>query len=309
VSLHRLTHLIIGVPDLDEAAKFYTDFGLTPVEGPGAASERRFGTVDGGEQLILVHTPIRRLVEIGVAAQDRDDLHSIQSRLARLHIESRVDRGELVTVEPATGIAVKVAVAEPLQQKWQVAEHNYPGDIRRADVRAPALYRETRVRPRKLGHVVFGSTDYLTSKRFFMEGLGFRLSDEVQDIGAFMRCSPDHHNVLVQAAPVPHLHHTSWEVEDIDEIGRGAQDLLAEHPERHVWGIGRHWIGSNFFWYFRDPAGNMTEYYSDMDEIIDDQIWEPGIWGADKSPNQWGPPMPPSMISPDDLAELMAGLH
>ncbi|HTH90320.1 VOC family protein [Mycobacterium sp.] len=309
MSLHRLTHLVIGVPNLDDAAKFYTDFGLTPVHGPGAASERRFGTVDGGEQLILVRTPIRRLVEIGVAAQDRDDLRSIQSRLARLNIDSRVDGAELATVEPATGIAVKVAVAEPLQQKWQTAEQNYPGDIRRPDVRAPALYRETQVRPRKLGHVVFGSTDYATSKRFFMDGLGFRLSDEVQDIGAFMRCSPDHHNVLVQAAPVSHLHHTSWEVEDIDEIGRGAQDLLAEHPERHVWGIGRHWIGSNFFWYFRDPAGNMTEYYSDMDEVIDDQIWEPGIWGQDKSPNHWGPPMPPSMINPDDLAELMAGLH
>jgi catechol 2,3-dioxygenase-like lactoylglutathione lyase family enzyme len=279
------------------------------VQGPGVATERRFGTVDGGEQLILVHTPIRRLVEIGVAAQDRDDLHSIQSRLARLDIESSLDGAELAAVEPATGIAVKIAVAEPLQQKWQVAEQNYPADIRRPDVRAPALYREARVRPRKLGHVVFGSTDYATSKRFFMEGLGFRLSDEVQDIGAFMRCSPDHHNVLVQAAPVTHLHHTSWEVEDIDEIGRGAQDLLAEHPERHVWGIGRHWIGSNFFWYFRDPAGNMTEYYSDMDEIIDDQIWETGVWGVDKSPNHWGPPMPPSMISPDDLTELMAGLH
>jgi len=91
VSLHRLTHLVIGVPNLDDAAKFYADFGLTPVHGPGAASERRFGTVDGGEQLILVRTPIRRLVEIGVAAQDRDDLRSIQSRLARLDIDSRVD--------------------------------------------------------------------------------------------------------------------------------------------------------------------------------------------------------------------------
>ena len=309
MSLHRLTHLKIGVPSLDDAATFYADFGLTPVQGPDAATERRFSTVDGGEQLILVHTPIRRLVEIGIAAQDHDDLYSIQSRLARLDVGARVSGSKLATVEPATGVGVKIAVAEPLQQNWQVAEQNYPGDIRRPDVRAPSLYREARVRPRKLGHVVFGSTDYHTSKRFFMDGLGFRMSDEVQDIGAFMRCSPDHHNVLVQAAPVPHLHHTSWEVEDIDEIGRGAQDLLAEHPERHVWGIGRHWIGSNFFWYFRDPAGNMTEYYSDMDEVIDDQIWEPGVWGVDKSPNHWGPPMPPSMISPDDLAELMAGLH
>jgi hypothetical protein len=53
----------------------------------------------------------------------------------------------------------------------------------------------------------------------------------------------------------------------------------------------------------------MSEYYSDMDEILDDQLWDPGIWGTDKEPNPWGPPMPPSMIKPDDLAELMAGLH
>jgi hypothetical protein len=53
----------------------------------------------------------------------------------------------------------------------------------------------------------------------------------------------------------------------------------------------------------------MSQYYSDMDEILDDQLWHPGIWGTDKEPNHWGPPMPPSMIKPDDLAELMAGLH
>jgi hypothetical protein len=30
------------------------------------------------------------------------------------------------------------------------------------------------------------------------------------------------------------------------------------HPERHVWGLGRHYVGSNFFWYLRDPAGNFS---------------------------------------------------
>jgi catechol 2,3-dioxygenase-like lactoylglutathione lyase family enzyme len=309
VSVHRLTHVTIGVPSLDETARFYTDFGLTPIESTADGSSRRFSTVDGGEQLILVQRPIRQLVEIGIGVQDRDDLGRIESRLAHQDVDARIDGDMLRAAEPATGIAVKLSVVEPLQQKIVVADQNYPGDIRRPDVRAPALFREAPVRPRKLGHVVFGSTDYATSKRFFMDGLGLKLSDEVADIGAFMRCSPDHHNVLVQAAPVPFLHHTSWEVEDIDEIGRGAHELLADHPERHVWGIGRHWVGSNYFWYFRDPAGNMSEYYSDMDEILDDQIWDPGIWGLDKDPNHWGPPMPPSLIEPDDLAELMAGLH
>ena len=309
MSLHRLNQLTIGVPNLDEVTQFYTDFGLTLAEPVSPDAPRRFSTVDGGEQLILVHRPVRQLVEIVIAADDYDDLGRIHSTLSRREHGSKIQGDELATIEPATGISVKVRLSAPPKQETVVCEQNYPGDIRRPNVRAPALFRDDRVRPRKLGHVVFGSTDYAASKEFFMDGLGFKLSDEVQDIGAFMRCSPDHHNVLVQAAPVAFLHHTSWEVDDFDEIGRGAQDMLSAHPERHVWGIGRHWIGSNFFWYFRDPAGNMSEYYSDMDEIIDDQIWDTGIWGLDKSPNHWGPPMPASMIHPEDLAELMAGHH
>jgi hypothetical protein len=32
--------------------------------------------------------------------------------------------------------------------------------------------------------------------------------------------------------------------------------MLTDHPERHIWGLGRHHAGSNFFWYHKDPAGN-----------------------------------------------------
>ena len=97
-------------------------------------------------------------------------------------------------------------------------------------------------------------------------------------MAAFLRCSTDHHNVLVQQAPVAFLHHTAWQVDDIDEVGRGASAMLAADPWRHAWGLGRHYIGSNFFWYLRDPAGNFSEYYSDLDCIVDDALWQPGVW-------------------------------
>ena len=113
-----------------------------------------------------------------------------------------------------------------------------------------------------------------------------------------MRCSTDHHNVLVQRAPVDFLHHTAWQVDDIDDIGRGAMAMLEGHPERHVWGLGRHFIGSNFFWYLRDPAGTFSEYYSDLDCIIDDALWSPRVWEGDKALYSWGPPPPPSFVNP-----------
>ena len=60
--------------------------------------------------------------------------------------------------------------------------------------------------------------------------------------------------------------------------------MLAGRPERHVYGLGRHYAGSNFFWYLKDPAGNFCEYYSDMDCIVDDQLWKAGDLEGARSP-------------------------
>jgi hypothetical protein len=85
--------------------------------------------------------------------------------------------------------------------------------------------------------------------------------------------------------------------------------MLEEHPERHVWGLGRHHIGSNFFWYLKDPAGNFSEYYADIDCVLDDQLWNPSVIEGSRGLYNWGPPPPPSFLKPDDLAELMTGAH
>jgi hypothetical protein len=98
-------------------------------------------------------------------------------------------------------------------------------------------------------------------------------------------------------------------VPDVDDIGRGAHRMLDGHPERHVWGLGRHHIGSNFFWYLKDPAGNFSEYYSDMDCIVDDAVWKPEVFTDMRILYNWGPPVPPSFIEPEDLAALMTGAH
>jgi hypothetical protein len=76
-----------------------------------------------------------------------------------------------------------------------------------------------------------------------------------------------------------------------------------------VWGLGRHHVGSNFFWYLRDPAGNFSEYYSDLDCIVDEQLWKPGVWEGSRGLYSWGPPPPPSFVHPEDLADLMTGSH
>jgi catechol 2,3-dioxygenase-like lactoylglutathione lyase family enzyme len=308
MALHRLAGVVIGVPNLDDTARYYTDFGLTPVHtGP---DERRFATLDGGEQLTLVETATRRLVAMTVGADSPDDLARAAAGLRAMGVAAQVTGDRLTTVEPATGTEVRVVVTPRIDQHQVPATpYNGPGRIERIDNRAPGILRGDPVRPRKLGHVVLGTTDVATTERFFLDGLGFKLSDRVAGAGAFMRCSTDHHNVLALAAPVGFLHHTSWQVDDVDDVGRGAAAMLEGNPDRHVWGLGRHHAGSNFFWYLKDPAGNFSEYYSDMDCVVDDQLWTPETLEGAKGLFSWGPPPPPSFLAPEDLAELMTGAH
>jgi catechol 2,3-dioxygenase-like lactoylglutathione lyase family enzyme len=306
MALHRLRSITIGVPNVAETAQYYAEFGLREV-APG-----RFTTVDGGEQLTIVHAQIRRLIALDVGADDPDDLARIEARLRALGVPVSWSGQGLRTTEPINGVRVDVTVTPRLTipaPEAPALSHNRPGDTVRDTARSAAIMRTGRVRPRKLGHVVIGTVDKEASQRFYIDGLGFKLSDNVPGRAAFMRCSTDHHNVLVQQAPMTFLHHTAWEVDDVDEVGRGAAAMLEGHPERHTWGLGRHYLGSNFFWYLKDPAGNFSEYYSDLDCVVDDALWTAEEVTGARGLYSWGPPPPPSFILPEDIATAMAGAH
>jgi len=305
MALHRLAAVTIGVPNVVETAEYYAEFGLDHT-GDG-----RFCTADGGEQLRLAEAPQRALLAMTVGADDTDDIAQIRSRLRQMgSIRHSAGHDWLTAVEPIAGFTVRIEVMARIEQPAaDITPVNLAGRVGRLNERSPVIARNNPVRPRKLGHVVIGSVDYATTRYFFTEGLGFKVTDSLTGRGAFMRCSSDHHNVFVQTAPVNFLHHTSWQVDDVDEVGRGAMAMLEQDPARHVWGLGRHHVGSNFFWYLKDPAGNFSEYYSDMDCILDDAFWKPETFDGLRGLYNWGPPPPPSFLEPDDLAALMVGAH
>jgi len=304
MALHRLTSITMGVPNVEETAAYYDEFGLAP-DGNGW-----FTTRDAGRQLRIVPAPTRRLIDLHVGVDDSDDLGWAAGNLERMGIGVERGPGWISAVDKATGTRAYLEIAGRFEQdEVPPTPYNGPGRYERSNDRAPGVQRTDRVMPRKLGHAVLGSTDYEATQAFFINGLGFKVSDHIKGAGTFMRCSTDHHNVLVLSAPVSFLHHTSWQVDDVDDVGRGASSMLEDHPERHIWGLGRHYGGSNFFWYLKDPAGNFSEYYSDMDCIVDDAVWKPGVWEGARSLWAWGPPPPPSFLAPEDLGALMAGAH
>lgn len=176
MSLHRLAAITIGVPDVDACAGFYRDFGLTEV------ASARFATVDGGEQLRLEHAPRRGLVELGLGVDDGDDLDRLDASVQACGFTTERAGDGFVVEDPPTGVRVRVDVAPRLPEPVNGA----PGP--RRNERAPAVDREDPVRPRKLGHVVLGSPDATRTRRLFLDGLGFKVSDEIAGLAAFMRC-------------------------------------------------------------------------------------------------------------------------
>ena len=57
--------------------------------------------------------------------------------------------------------------------------------------------------PLKLGHLAWVCNDPQAIAKFYIETLGFRLSDWIGDYFGFLRCGPDHHTVNFIRGPQP----------------------------------------------------------------------------------------------------------
>ena len=106
-------------------------------------------------------------------------------------------------------------------------------------------------RPIKITHVNLNSAKADTAYRFYIDALGFKLSDK-SDMFYFMRCNSDHHSILIAKMSAPTLNHISFEMMDINSVMRGA-GRLNDHGYPIEWGPGRHGAGSNMFCYFAGP--------------------------------------------------------
>jgi catechol 2,3-dioxygenase-like lactoylglutathione lyase family enzyme len=302
MAMHRLLGMHVGVPDPDGLAAFYGEVGLAH-DGSG-----RIDSPDGGTQVTIEQHPFRRLLGIDVGVVDDRDLDAAAERAASIGLTVRRDGNRLGVIDPASQVTISLTPAAPLVQTPPdpAPVPNAPGAPARVNRRAPEVFGAPRP-PRRLGHVVIGSPDPATTRRVLVDGLGFKVSDDAEGILTFLRCSTDHHNVAIVHSPVPILQHYSWECDDLDHAGHLASALLRNDPSRHTWGIGRHFAGSNFYWYLRDPSGSFIELYSDLDVIDDDDEWDRHgrtPFELEHIGNIWGPDIPLEFIAPTDLPEL-----
>lgn len=303
MALHRLLGMEIGVPDPAMLDTFYQEIGFTG--GP-----RSWGPADQPGQITINEAPFRQLREMRVGCESEEDIAGIAKNLEGLGITSQASNGALRVPDPVNKWDVVIEPAEVTDISTQPQRiMNRPGDRSRLDTRHSLLTEATPRPPRRLGHIVIGSPDVAASLKFYTEGIGYHVSDIVGGIAFFMRCSPDHHNLLLAPGPVPYLNHYAIEHDDIDSVCRAATLYLREHEGAHIAGPGRHPIGGNMFWYMCDPSGTFFEYFADMDRIIDDAGWQVREdWPMEDSWSLWGETRQPEVFfQPPDMPAVIEG--
>jgi catechol 2,3-dioxygenase-like lactoylglutathione lyase family enzyme len=291
VGVHSLDQFVLAVPDLKLAERFYSDFGL---EVRNARHGLELFSV-GGDHCWgrMVEGPSKRLHHLSFGCYS-EDLPYFQERMeengveildAPLGLESnglwcRDPAGLLIEVK----VAPKVSPDHKMSGTWSSTPEGVMGACAR--VKAPV------VRPRRLSHLLAFTTNVDEATTFYSRVLGLRLSDST-GLAAFMHSihGSDHHILAFAQAEAPGMHHCSWDVTGIDEIGLGAMHMASKGHTKG-WGLGRHVLGSNYFHYVRDPWGSFAEYSADIDYIPATQLWEAGTYDDEDSFYLWGPEPP-----------------
>jgi catechol 2,3-dioxygenase-like lactoylglutathione lyase family enzyme len=303
-AVHSLHRFVFSVPDLAVAERFYTEFGLDVRRDGKRIDLYTFGMPHCWGSVF--EAPGRKKLQYLSFGAYEDDLPALLQRLDRSGIARTAPHplsdGKGVWVRDSDGNAVQVLAAgkvSPAAPPLQSPPATHPAD-RGA---APARSRVGQVRPRRLSHVLLFSSDVLRSVKFYAEALGLRLSDRSGDIIAFMHGAhaSDHHMLAFAKSAGPGYHHSSWDVASIDDVGIGMQHMVACGHERG-WGLGRHVIGSNYFYYVQDPWGSFAEYSYDIDFIPADVEWPAADHPPEDSFYVWGPPPPDYFIQNHEVA-------
>lgn len=298
-AVHSLDRFVFTVPSLDEAEHFYDAFGLECKRTSSSSLDlhthghpHRWGT--------LYLAPGRKKLQylrFGCYAQDLEPI-ARRAQLLGVPVVSPHPLGDNdgVWLQHPDGFPVQLAVASkcsPDAKSVARLEPPVPLGVGASLGRS----RIPKVLPRRLSHVVIFSPDVPRAARFYTDVLGLRISDRSGDDVVFMHGvhGSDHHLLGVARSDGHGLHHTSWDVANIDEIGRGMEQMYTAGYTQG-WGVGRHVLGSNYFYYARDPWGSHCEYSFDIDFVPPEFVWPAADHPPEDSFYAWGPAVPPDFV-------------
>lgn len=264
-----------GVPDLSAERTFYADqWKLVEV---GEKDGMVHFAADGGDEAYVVRlreNEDHRVDVIALAAESRTDVDALHDKVVAAGCRIIFRPRELTTLAGGYGFRFFSPDGLPFEVS---------SDVERRTARTLSRWDGI---PQKISHIVLHSPDHQALVRFFVDVLGFKVSDWLGDFMCFLRCNSAHHRLAILPGP-PCLNHVAYDMLSVDDMMVGINRLRHKGTDIR-WGPGRHTAGNNTFSYFTTPAGFAVEYTSELEEV-DFEAHEPQVHvPGPRVMDQWG---------------------
>lgn len=292
-AVHSVERIVFTVPEIEPAEKFYTAFGLEVKRSGRQLDLYTHGHTHCWMSVVANGRPkALQYVSFGIFPEDEDAFRQKIDALGIACDPHPLAGSAGLWLRGPDGTPMHLVVAEKVSPSDKTPKSPGRSPARR-DAAAQARSQSAQVFPRWLSHVLLFTKDVPRMLRFCEEVLGLRLSDRSGDLVAFMHTphGSDHHLLAFVQSSGTGLHHTSWDVGSLDEVGEGSEQMRAA-GFTEGWGVGRHVLGSNYFYYARDPWGSFAEYSFDIDFVPAATDWVAGDYAPEDSFYLWGPAVP-----------------
>ena len=288
----RLGFIGLNCRNVDKCHKYYNGVLGLPVVAE-TRQERFFGCGFGSHALSLHEATQAGLRHLGLQISGNGPLDDALATLRAAGLDGEI------RANPVYGVASAIELRDP---------DGHLIYLYRGEAEAVRSFPTSGVAPEKLGHVALFVQDAARSERFYVDKLGFRLSDWIEKVFVFLRCNTDHHTLNFLTAPRPGLFHFAFELRDANHLIRSC-DALGRAGLRIEWGPGRHGPGHNLYTYHRDPEGNIVELYAELDLMSSEELGyfdprphhrdvpqRPKTWSFSPDIDIWGAPPPPAFV-------------
>lgn len=274
MAILRIERARYGVQDLETCVRFFEDFGLTlrAADRIGAELVTRVGQVvelrrEDDPTLPPAVESGSTLRELVWGIDTQQSLDNVIEDLRRDRVVE-VDADGVAHTHDETGFGLGLAVADIVEPPVTTDETNRYGAVKRWNVPTSPT---DQVFPLRMCHVAWNipKDGHREAVAFYVDRLGFRITDDVLPMGTFMQCEgdDDQHNLLLCHRPDrAGINHISYEVRNFDEVILGGNQMI-ERGWREARRLGRHTVGSNVFRFVHALLRGRAEYAADMDRV------------------------------------------
>ena len=307
IKVTDIAYVRLRAPDLDLQAEFLDNFGL--VQSAKTNNAIYYRGTDPVHHVHITEKGDPKFVGIAYHAASEDDLKTLAKVPGASGIENMDEPGggKRVRLTEPNGYQIEVVwgmdKVPEIPAPRQVLNSGYAPLARAGDL---MRIQKGPSRVKRIAHAVLGTPKVKETVNWFRHHLGFICSD---DVYAGTEGQPDRlvqslrprrdlrrpPRVLRDQPRHAGLNHISFEVQDMDDVFMGHQHMRDTGKYEHMWGIGRHLLGSQVYDYWADPWRRVHEHWADSDRLNIKN--GSNLLSAEEAlVSQWGDPPPQKFI-------------